>query len=154
MALFQRPVRNWRAWLPAGVLAGNLAAFLLSASGVLSGAVAVSHHWLMPFHEGLLYLQVVFLGPGAPVRMLAFLSLLVLGISVARLETIFFSHHLLHLSLAWAIGVSLHRRLAALRAAPWGTFNGSFAVLAALWAGLTLVVAVSSGVWWGIGGGT
>lgn len=141
-------------------MAGNLAAFLLSASGVLSGAVAVSHHWLMPFHEGLLFLQVVVLGrsargaPGAPVRTLGFLSLVVLGISVARLETMFLSHHLIHLALAWAIGAFLHRRLAALRTAPWRTFNGSFAVLAALWAGLTLVVAVSSGVWWGIGGGT
>ena len=136
-------------------MAGNLAAFLLSASGVLSGAVAVSHHWLMPFHEGLLFLQVVVLGrgaPGAPVRTLGFLSLVVLGISVARLETIFLSHHLIHLALTWTIGAFLHRRLATLRAAPCRTFNGSFAVLAALWAGLTLVVAVSSGVWWGIGG--
>jgi len=143
-------IKGSERWLPVGVVTGNLAVFQLSASCVLSGSVRLSHHWLFPFHEGLLLLKVFLLDRRLPVRTLTVLSLLVLGISVARMETIYLSHHLIHLSMAWALGAAIHRRLAATRSSPWRAFNAPFAVVAAIWMMVTGVVAVTSEIWWGM----
>lgn len=141
-------------WPSLAIAAANLLLFVVGSGFVLSGKAGFSHHWLIPFHEAALLGQVVVLGRRAPARVFLVLSLLVLGVSVARMETIFLSHHLIHMSMAWGLAAALHRRLSLVSGAAAGKVNSSLAVLAAAWAVITLTAALLHGIWWGISDGT
>ncbi len=139
---------------PLWIIAGNLAAFCALSGYFLSARAAISHHWTFPLHEGLLLLQALALkGKGAR-ETVAGISLLILGISLARLETIYLSRHLFHFSLAWALAFLLHCKLG------MGSQRGAFRNVNLLWGGLCAIAAIVSlylalrqGIWWGLGPG-
>jgi hypothetical protein len=137
---------------PLWVIAVNLAAFLASSSCFLSDKSVLSHHWIFPLHAGLIFAQGFLLRGRYMPATIACISFLLLGISLARLETIYLSHHLVHFSLAWAFAFGLHLRLGIRSGA------GAFRNLNLLWAGLCGISAIASffvafrqGIWWGIG---
>jgi hypothetical protein len=130
------------------MFAGNIAVFVLSSWCVLSGAVDVSHHWLFPFHEALLLVQALLIRRAWAVKVLTGLSCLVLLLTVARIETIYLSHHLIHAALAWGLGTGVHFALSARPDSSWRYFNYRLGRSAPLIAGMALVMAVRQGVWW------
>jgi hypothetical protein len=113
----------------AGLVALNLAFFLLSSWLLISGAVSLSHHWLFAFHEALLYAQAWVFKSAHSIRALTVLSLLVFGIAAARLETILMARHTFHLAVALAFGSAVHGRLGVERGAPCRRFNLIFSAL-------------------------
>jgi len=143
-------VRHWMALLlPLAVVAGNIGLFLVTSSLIVSGSFGFSHHWLFLLHEVVLLAQVFLLKPPyLPVRTLASLSLLVLGVAIARLETIYLSHHLMQFSLAFIAGIFLHLRLYSGRKNSWRRFNGGLAVFCAVVAVTSAVIALRYGIWW------
>jgi hypothetical protein len=143
--------REARRVLPGFLLvAANLAAFVGAATAFVAGAVPVSHHWLIPFHEFLLLAQ-AWLLPRPPAVALTGLSLLVLGVAAARLETIWLSHHLIHFSMAYALAAPLHGMLAARVESPaWRAMQRRYA-----WGFLAVAAAAAAfawrqGIWWGL----
>ena len=139
--------------LPAAVVAGNLAVFLTAATAITMGGVTATHHWLFPFHEALLLAQSFILRRPWAVRPLTGLSVLVLGIAAARIETIWLAHHGAHLSIAFASGAVLHNVQAWRPGVPWRRFNRMFATVCAVTALVSAVAAIRQGIWWGLGGG-
>jgi len=135
--------------VPLFVVAGNIGLFLVSSSLIISGTLGFSHHWLFPLHEAVLLLQVfLFRSPRIPIRAFTGLSLLVLGVAIARLETIHLSHHLMHFSLAFIAGLTLHYRLGAGRNNPLKRFNRGVAAICAAVAVVSAIIAVRYGIWW------
>ena len=145
-------IHSWIAPLiPFLVVAGNLGLFLVSASLIVSGAFGFSHHWLFLLHEAVLLAQVfLFRPPFLAVRTLTGLSLLVLGVAVARLETVYLSHHLMQFSLAFIAGIPLHLRLYAGRKNPIRHINGGLAILCAVVALVSAAIAWHYGIWWNL----
>ena len=95
--------------------------------------------------------QVFLLSPRQiPVRVLTLLSLLILGVAIARLETIYLSHHLMQFSMPFFAGLTLHYRLGAGRKNPWKHFNRGVAAICALVAFISAVIAIRYGIWWGL----
>ena len=123
---------------------------------IIAGLFPWSHHWIFPIMAGLLLAQTwLFKGRG-PVGSFVGLSLLLLGIAVARLPTIAASHHLILFSMAFALAAVLYWRLAA-----WAGPSSAWRVATRWCAMLYAVVAVASallawrlGIWWGIADGT
>jgi len=138
--------------LPAALVAANLGAFFLSAQTILSGTIGISHHWLFPFHEALLLVQAAVFRRAWAVKPLAGLSWLIMLLTVARLETIYISHHAIHSALTYAIGAALHVMLGSVRDAPWRGFNRRFAAACAIGALGTAYAAWKQGIWWGLEG--
>jgi len=139
--------------IPFLMVAGNSGLFLVSASLIVSGTFGFTHHWLFLLHEVVLLAQVfLFKPPFLAVRTLTGLSLLVLGVAVARLETIYLSHHLMQFSLAFIAGAPLHLRLYAGRKNPMRRFNGGMAILCAVVALVSAAIAWQYGIWWGLTG--
>jgi hypothetical protein len=86
---------------------------------------------------------------------LAGLAVLLLGISVARLPTIHASHHLIHFAMGFAICSVLHWRLSAWGPdAFWARAHRWWAAGYALVALCAAVLALHSGIWWGLRDGT
>jgi hypothetical protein len=137
----------------SAVVAGNLAVFVFAATALTTGWVAVSHHWLFPFHMALLLAQAFLLSGPLVVRPLAGISLHLLGIAIIRIETIWLAHHLVHFAVAFAGGAILHAVLSRRPGAPWRRFNLMFAILCAVTGLVSAVASVRQGIWWGLGGG-
>ncbi len=122
---------------------------------IVAGVFPFSHHWILPVMALALVLQTRLFPRGGPVAPFVACSVLLLGVSVARLETITLSHHLIHFSMAFGLGAVLHRILSRWPSSElWQRANRS-------WTGLFLAVALVSaflawrqGIWWGIRDGT
>ena len=137
--------------VPLGVVAGNIGLFLATSSAIVFGFFGFSHHWLFPLHEAVLLLQVLlFRPPRIPVRALTGLSLLVLGVAAARLETIYLSHHLLQFSLSYLAGSAIHFSLYLDRKNPWMRINRGLAIFCAVASIVSVVIAWRHGIWWGL----
>ena len=125
----------------AGLAAANLVLFIAVASLFTSNLVLFSHHWLFPFHEGVLLVQALLLArAGRLVRTLTALSALVILVGAARLETIIEAGHLFHFCAALLLGSVLHGLLARPKRSTWRKWNRAASVIflaAALAAGWT-----------------
>ncbi len=88
-------------------------------------------------------------------KTLFFLSIAVLVVSLFRIETIYLSRHLIQFSLAWAVGGIVHLKLrkALCDSLPFRRINIILALLCALTALISALLAIRLGVWWGIGPG-
>lgn len=142
-----------RRWLPVVQIAANVAGATVLMQLVTAGLFPWSHHWVLPIVEGALLAQV--LATGGRGWALAACSLLLLAITVARRETIWLSHHLIHFALTFALAAPLHARVA-VTALPgsWRTSNRWWAAGFGLVAILAAALAVRQGIWWGIRDGT
>jgi hypothetical protein len=142
-------------FLPALVVAANLAAALGWMQAILTGLFPWSHHWIFPCIAVQLLAQAFLFRTRGPGAALAGLSALLLGIAVARLPTIHASHHLIHFAMAFGLCAVLHRRLAGWAApAPWPALHRWWAVLYAAVAVVSALLAWHAGIWWGIRDGT
>lgn len=121
----------------------------------VTGIFPFSHHWIFPVMALALLTQTVTFPRGGPVAPFAVCSLLLLGVAVARLETIWLSHHLIHFALAFALCGVLHRILAGWpSSANWQRANRSWAGLFLAVAAVAAFLAWRQGIWWGIRDGT
>lgn len=142
-------------WLPWVIVAANVAGAAGFAQLVVTGLFPFSHHWIFPVMALALLVQTRMFPGGGPVAPFVACSLLLLGVAVARLETIILSHHLIHFAMAFGLGAALHRALSRWPSTPaWATANRR-------WAGLFLAVAVVAAflawrqeIWWGLDDGT
>lgn len=140
---------------PAWLIAGNLAAFLLGATYFLSPEARLSHHWIMPLLEGLVLIQAALVRNQRSLKALAVISAAILSVSLLRIETIYLSRHLIHFSLAWAVGGIAHLKLrTVLRDSRFfRQANTILALVSAFIAVTSCLLALRQGIWWGIGPG-
>jgi hypothetical protein len=137
--------------LPWLQVAGNLAVAAMAMQAVITGLFPYSHHWIFPFMAVVLLVQSAAFFNRGPVWPLTSLSLFLLGIGVARLRTIWESHHLIHLAMAFGICAVHHHRLAGW-ASPsmWTQANRRWTTVfgvVAIWAA---ALAWRQGIWWGL----
>lgn len=142
-------------WLPFLIVAANVALAGVFAQLVITGIFPFSHHWIFPVMAAALVTQTFSFPNGGPVVAFAVCSLLLLGVGVARLETITLSHHLIHFALAFGLCARLHRILAGWPSPEaWRTANRRWAGFFAAVAVVAAVIAWRRGIWWGIHDGT
>ncbi len=140
--------------LPWLTVAGNIGVAGMAMQAIITGIFPFSHHWIIPFMATVLFFQSVAFFNRGPVWPLTGLSLFLLGIGVARLRTIWESHHLIHLALAFAICAAHHRRLSAWISPPaWQAANRRWAATIAAVAVAAAMVAWRQGIWWGLSTG-
>lgn len=142
-------------WLPWLIVAANLAAAGGFAQLVITGIFPFSHHWIFPVMGVALIIQTRMFPRGGPVAPFAGCSLLLLGVAVARLETIWLSHHLIHFALAFGLGAMLHAILSRWPSSLlWRLANRRWAALFSAVAVVAAWFAWRHGIWWGIHDGT
>jgi len=144
-----------RRLLPWLTIVGNLAAAIMLMQAIITGLFPFSHHWIFPGMAVILLAQSAGFRDRGPVWPLASLSVLLLGIGVARLGTIIQSHHLVHLALAFGIGALHHACLASWGSPPaWRQANRRWAASLALVALTGAAIAWRQGIWWGLTAGS
>jgi hypothetical protein len=140
--------------LPWLQVAGNLAVAAMAMQAIITGVFPFSHHWIIPFMAAVLLAQSTLFFNRGPVWPLAALSLFLLAIGVARLRTIWESHHLIHLAFAFALCAVHHQRLSAWASPPfWQMANRRWGVVFMVVAAWAAVLAWRQGIWWGINTG-
>lgn len=149
-----RPLNPGRL-LPWLTIAGNLAAATMGMQAIVTGLFPFSHHWILPAMAALLLAQSAGFRDRGPVWPLTALSVLLVGIGVARLRTIWESHHLVHLALALGLCAAHHERLARWQAPPaWQEANRRWAASLGGAALLAAALAWRQGIWWGLSEGS
>jgi len=144
-----------RRLVPWLTVAGNLALATMFMQAIITGLFPFSHHWIFPGMATVLLAQSAGFRDRGPVWPLAALSLLLLGIGVARLRTIRESHHLVHLALAFGVCAAHHRCLARWASPPaWQTANRRWAASLAAVALAGAIAAWRQGIWWGLAAGS
>jgi len=149
-----RPLNPGRL-LPWLTIAGNVAAAVMAMQAIITGVFPYSHHWIFPGMAAMLLAQSAGFRDRGPVWPLAALSVLLVGLGIARLRTIWESHHLVHLALALGLCAAHHERLSRWSAPPvWGEANRRWAASLGAAAVLAAALAWRQGIWWGLAAGT
>ncbi len=142
-------------FLPAVIVAANLAAAIGWMQAIVTGLFPWSHHWIFPGIALQLLAQTFLFRRRGPVAPFAGLATLLLAIAVARLPTITASHHLVHFAMAFGLTAALHWRMAAWESPPaWRRANRWWAGGYATVAVVSALIAWRLGIWWGISDGT
>lgn len=144
-----------RRLLPWLTVAGNCAVAIMFMQAIITGLFPFSHHWIFPGMAAVLLAQSAVFRNRGPVWPLTVLSVLLLGIGIARLRTIRESHHLIQLALAFGLCAAHHGCLARwVSPSSWRQANRRWAVSLGAVALAGALEAWREGLWWGLSAGS